>query len=555
MHESTPVEVKMLKHELGKMRFGKLVKTTYEILKNQLKINIPEGDIGKRISETMTPYVLDPGSIHPLGTLTDEIYPVNPKNPQNLAYQNNILDSQPVLSTIAGSMAMSQDDETWWIDGKNMYSANEVSEKSNLVGDRMLRRLAELFYSRLSDVRLMRYQGDGFLISRNSNYSTSLKKEIKAIQEKIKSDPSLRNKLSAFFKTSDGIELGIGDFNLKKEVPSLIVERDKKTTLIDLNRRIDKLLKYHPEFRTLTEDLGCLTIAERSRVLEILEKSVFDHVIQPVAEKLTDKDFEVLSYRDAHDMTEHFSGKEIDILKIDIASMLKKINDTIGLGKDVGDEYLKAIFTKIIDSIKKENHGLSKIGILRRWGDFFIPMEKGQARLIKEKLEEIFNKECWYMTIDGNSKKPTINFISEDDGKKHKAIFSVMPIIGIQTDIKLESTKNKKAFEKLEATKNNDEIINRVMNDLDEQVRHLRPDKTEERIDDPRCTQIDWHHIAETMLNPFDKKRGLPRLMNVYKATLEEVELLKMSFYEIMTGSRDSWDLYKKTIRQILKRF
>lgn len=553
-----PVEVKMLKKQLGEMRFGKLVKTTKRVLEEQLKIKLPEGAVGKRISETMTPYILDSGSIYPLEPLNEEIYPHNHKNPLGLTYINDELTPQPVLSTIAGSLAIDGSKEIWWIDGNNMYSANEVSEKSNLVGDRMLRRLAELFFSQLKDVELTRYQGDGFLISRESNYLTSLKQDIEKIQEQIKSDSALRNKLSAFFKTSDGIELNIGDFNLKKELPSLIVERDKKVIKKDLPKRINKLLEYHPEFKTLTEDLKSLTIEENSKIMEILEKSVFDHVVQPLAEKLSDKNFKILAYRDVHDMTEHFAGKEIDMLKIDIASMLKKINDSPGLGKDVGDEYLRVLFAKIVNSIRKENPGLNEIGILRRWGDFFIPMKKGQAELIKKQLEKIFNEECWYLTIDGNNKKPTLNFISKDDKKKHKSILSVMPIIEFKTNIHLEPTQNIKETTQFEARKNNDKIIGISMNDLDENVRHLRPKKTKERILDPRCTQIDWNHLAETMINPLDKKRGLPRLINVYKATPEEIDelnqvyeanLLTFHNYESMV-----WKKYKRIINQILNR-
>ena len=156
--------------------------------------------------------------------------------------------------------------------------------------------------------------------------------------------------------------------------------------------------------------------------------------VQPVAEKLSDKKFKVLAYRDVYDMTEHFAGQEIDMLKIDVASLLKKINDTPGLGTDIGDEYLRVLFTKVVESIKNQNPDLKEIGILRRWGDFFIPMEKGKAKQIKERLEKIFNEEYWYLTIDGDKKNPNLNFISEDDKKKHIINFQ-LPISNYQQNV------------------------------------------------------------------------------------------------------------------------
>jgi len=556
---STPVEVTMLRHELGQKRFDILVAKTQTVLENQLKIKLPKGEIGKRISETLTPFVLDPGSIYPLEGLNSEIYPKKFKNPSKLSYQNDKLAAQPALSTVAGSMMIDNNKEVWWIDGKNMYGANEVSEKSNLVGDRMLRRLAELFFSKIKNIELTRYQGDGFLISSDKNIG-NLEEEIRKIQEQIKTDPGLRNKLSAFFKVDGNILLDIGDFNLKKETPSLIVERDRRNNLVDLNKRIHKLLEYHPEFKTLTDDLDKLSIDEGSKIIEILEKSVFDHVIQPVAEKLSDKKFKVLAYRDVYDMTEHFAGQEIDMLKIDVASLLKKINDTPGLGTDIGDEYLRVLFTKVVESIKNQNPDLKEIGILRRWGDFFIPMEKGKAKQIKERLEKIFNEEYWYLTIDGDKKNPNLNFISEDDKKKHKAIFPIIPIIGLQTNINLETTNgnNDRKIDFI-AIQNNSRTVGEKMNNIDENIRHRRPKEIKKRMGDNRWTQIDWNYLAETMINPFNKKRGLPRLTNVFDASPKEIELLKFSYYEIMTSEKDydsdSWNLYKKTITKILERF
>lgn len=560
-----PVELLTLKNDLGEMQFNKLASKSRTILEKHLKIELPKDEVGKRIIETLTPYVLDPGSIYPLEELSDEILPTKYVNDEKLTYQNNKLAPQEVLSTIAGSMMIDNGKEVWWVDGKNMYSANEVSEKSNLVGDRMLRRIAELFFSKIEGIELTRYQGDGFLISRDKN-AGNLEEEILNIKKQISTDSELRNKLSAFFRIDGNMLLDIGDFNLKKETPSLIVERDQKNSQEELEIRVNKLLEYHPEFKTLTEDFKTMSLEDRSKVMEILEKSVFDHVIQPVAEKLSEKNFMILAYRDVHDMTEHFAGQEIDMLKIDIASMLKKINDAPGLGTDIGDEYLKVLFTKVVDSIKKDNPNLKEIGVLRRWGDFFIPMEKEQAKLIKEKLEKMFNDECWYLTIDGDKKNPSVNFIREDDKKEHKSILSVMPIIGIQTNINLELTKNKDGEVNFDAIKNNDKKVNIVMNGLDEEVRRSRPKKTKERLKDPRWTQIDWNHLAETMINPLDLKRGRPRLLNIYGATREELtELislyngtLEINPYGGILESKDYdgrlWMEYRELINKILNR-
>lgn len=483
----------------------------------------------------MMPYVLDHGSMNPLPG--HSYLPKIDRNEDDLEYDNRILESIPVYSSVMAKLILSgrKDYEALWVDGENIYSANRVSQ---LEGNRVIRKSISDIQSQIPESLIFRFDGDGFFVARKKSKKAKLFADVYGAIERLDGDQIRLQAVASLYKIAeDLIALRPARLHLKSSTDSLLTERfSYKGDLIE--KRIIRLINHHPELSRALELIKGKKPAEQDTLLTIIEGSVFDPILQTIAERVSDKENrKVEVFRDAYDYSEHLAGREVHLVKFDFTSVLKSLNDDFKGGYFAGNAYLEEMYSQIIGKIIKsffENgQGEHPQGSFRRWGDLYVEFDAGiNPEKIKEEFTTFFvaNRYLKVKKTDNGHQSFVGEFCLDPGEDEGDLIIPLLPVVAITENLRFEAThvdeKDRSA-----AQNRNLSRLGTALGRLEEKAQAGKTSVIEERLQDPRCNRHDVLFICNHTLNAWDEKRGLPRLTDDFGATTEEIDQIKQHYH------------------------
>jgi hypothetical protein len=485
-----------------------------------------------KLIDAMIPFMFDHGSrkvlpaVVPLPT-PDEIAI------EGLRYINEELPPIPVLSSAVLPYIIGADKRLVSIDGTGVYSHNEIS---GLEADRALRRLLTTLvdaHTKTNSEVVARFSGDLFVIVSQDEGQESILPQVRRHLESIESGRNFaweRNFLASFRRGENGqIVLDIARMHVSDpQITKQQIERPKPNE--SLTKRISRLKANHPELDNLIKLIQAEPLGSRGVLLGIVESSLYDRLLQGVAEKNSTDDFRVRVFTDSEDFTEHLTKNNIKLGKLDIASVLKTANGEPGFGEKAGDALLICVFEMMVNQIKVKFPDINEVSVMRRWGDYFFADNLENLQSIGKELLMRF-KRTPYAVIrpkPGKTEEFTVKFVDRppevQPGEK-MLIIPLMPMFAVDREINIvpiDPGTDKATAVMMKDL--NDRQMGTRMKVIDDSLRHTRGRIILEFLENATAPLVDF--LLFKSFNPQDKKRGLPRLRGDWKASEDQIENL-----------------------------
>jgi GGDEF domain-containing protein len=432
------------------------------------------------------------------------------------------------------------------VDGSGIYSHNEFSA---LEGDRVIRKLLLKFQSLTQDkaynsegegYHLIRWKGDEFLIVKSSHERGPDTANVQNLTQHIQRIIGDKSGLASFRIGKGGVELIPAEMHLSEDQikQSDITEKKSKGVLVD---RIHQLRRLHPELQFLLHTIKGLDESKQDTLIGIIEGSIYDPLLQPIATHLTEKTkTRVNVLNNIRDLQSHIETTQGVLTKIDIASTLKTLNSEPGFGNDAGDAFIQTIFQKMTEEIiERSPQFIDELNTMRRWGDYYVVSDKKGSEQMMQSINHFFTANPYVVVRaeqGDEGKKFTVSF-TDDPNKERgegKLILPLMAIIGTDVHINLRDTSQMNTGQRENFMYANAQMLGQCMKLLDDEIRDARPEALAIRFQ--RGFPEDMEFVTHKMLNPTDEKRGTPRLKSIFLASDEELEVLKDLHTSLFSG-------------------
>lgn len=478
----------------------------------------------------LVPFVIDPESLRPIPPLASP--PTS--GDAGLTYRNVTLAPEPVLAPVMAHLLLAGTAgvEKVFVDGHNVYGANlfEIHE-----GRRLLRRavgfVREELARELDAFDVIAYESDGFLIAAHRRAAAPpLHERIRRIVARMHApaDGAFtsrdRSRLATFFRHAHGDVLATATvaYEPRDDLDRLIAARaiEARGTAAE---RAAQLVARDPDLAPIARLLVSRPAQDQEIALALLEHATYDPVLHTVALDM-ERACRVKPFRSPAALLRWAAGRPFRFFRLELVSLLKSINEHPLGGFLAGNEALRAVYVRLVDSLLdvagRAGHGACALPTFRRWGDFYVGIEAGLAGdgEVCARIERAFDNARFVSLgsaarnapVPGSTALVPVPPPDRPDG-------IVVPLVPVVTP--------------------NAELAPDL---LAMPIEPPGPEKRRAiaaRLADARSTPLDVAFLADWTLNACDVNRGIPRLVTLAGATDADVAELAR-FYQTGTNRK-----------------